>query len=358
MYWLWNPDPVAFTVGNIGISWYGLLWALGFFIAQRLVIFMYGIEKKPGRDLDALLIYLIVGTVAGARLMHCLFYDPGYYARNPIAILRIWEGGLASHGAAIGILTALFVFARRKKDQPFLWLVDRIAIVAAIVGGLVRVGNFINSEVIGTPTLGSYGVVFVAPVLDAARSSTPAIASVDMRQDPLRTPAGPGVVPLTLSVAPRDSILSDMQRLGILQRVQAAILASADALANVRPDRLQSLSQPEEGSGGLDLHLIGIARHPVQLYEAAVYLLLAAGLFAVWWRRRSAIPYGQLLGWFLVVTFGSRFFLEYLKAPVTPADSQLPISIGQMLSIPFAFAGIVFLRSVRRQGVAMHGDRK
>ncbi len=147
MYWLWDPDPVAFVLGDVVIGWYGILFAFGFLVAQRLVIFMYRAEVKPGRDLDALLIYLIIGTVVGARLGHCLFYDPLFYLRNPLSVLKIWEGGLASHGAGAGLLVACAIFARRKNDQPFLWLVDRIAIVAALVGSLVRVGNFVNSEI-------------------------------------------------------------------------------------------------------------------------------------------------------------------------------------------------------------------
>ncbi len=349
MHWIWNPDPLAFTVGNIGISWYGLLWALGFFIAQRLVIFMYRKERKPGRDLDALLIYLIVGTVAGARLIHCLFYDPGYYARDPISVVKIWEGGLSSHGAALGILTALFVFSRRKKDQPLFWLVDRIAIVAAIVGGLVRVGNFINSEIIGTRTNSSSGVVFVAPVREAVLSSDSAIEVVEIRGDPTRAQARPGLVPLTMTVIPKDSRRSDQERSSMLRHVETTLLNRGDAQANVQLERVQDWDRSQTDGVTMSLRLWGIARHPVQLYEATVYLLLAGGLFAVWWKRKGSIPHGHLLGWFMVVTFGSRILLEHLKAPVTSTDSQLPMSIGQMFSIPFALAGFILLWRARQR---------
>jgi phosphatidylglycerol---prolipoprotein diacylglyceryl transferase len=349
MYWLWNPNPVAFTVGDVGISWYGILWALGFLIAQRLVIFMYGKEKKPGRDHDALLVYLIVGTVVGARIAHCLFYDPGYYLRNPVSVLKVWEGGLASHGAAAGILTALFIFSRRKKDQPFFWLADRIAIVAAIVGGLVRVGNFVNSEIIGTRTQSSYGVVFVAPVRDAVRTSDPAIINVAIRADEARKPDQPGLVPLNVVITTTEPSSSVGRRDEILHHVQTGLVISREAQANIQLDEILRQTSLKGEDVDMSLNLVGIARHPVQLYEATVCFILAASLFAVWLKRGSAIPHGQLFGWFLAVIFGSRFLLEYFKAAVTPGDSQLPVSIGQFLSLPFALVGLSLLISLRRQ---------
>ena len=121
------------------------------------------IFKKEGLSvelLDKLTVYVAVGTVVGARLGHCLFYDPAYYLQNPIEIIKIWRGGLASHGAAIGILIALYYFARKNK-KPYLWILDRIVIVVALAGFFIRMGNLMNSEIYGIETSLPWGFIFV-----------------------------------------------------------------------------------------------------------------------------------------------------------------------------------------------------
>jgi len=103
---------------------------------------------------------MFIGVALGARLGHCLFYDPVFYLGHPIEILKIWEGGLASHGAAIGVLLSLFVFTRRENRPSYFWLLDRIVIPVALAGMLIRIGNFFNSEIVGIPTNRSWAVVF------------------------------------------------------------------------------------------------------------------------------------------------------------------------------------------------------
>jgi prolipoprotein diacylglyceryl transferase len=119
-------------------------------------------EHKSERDLNDLVWYMILGTVLGARLGHCLFYNPGYYLSHPIEILEIWKGGLASHGAAIGILTAIYIYVRKRKDISFLWIMDRIVITVALAGFFIRMGNLFNSEIIGKPTNANWGFVFAS----------------------------------------------------------------------------------------------------------------------------------------------------------------------------------------------------
>ncbi len=157
---LWSVDPILFQVGPLTIRHYGVLFALSFFIGHNIIRSVFRREGKPESDLATLLTYMLIGTTVGARLGHCLFYDPGYYLGNPHRMLMVWEGGLASHGAAIGILTALFVYARRHPDQPYLWLLDRMVIVVALAGLLIRLGNFLNSEILGIPTDLPWAVVF------------------------------------------------------------------------------------------------------------------------------------------------------------------------------------------------------
>jgi len=142
----WNVDPEILSIGFVSIRYYSLLFMLSFIAGIIIFHYIYKNENKPKEDLDPLLIYMMVGTIVGARLGHCLFYDPGYYLSNPIQILKVWEGGLASHGAAIGILLSLYMYSKTHPDQPFLWLVDRIVITVALAGFFIRMGNLFNSE--------------------------------------------------------------------------------------------------------------------------------------------------------------------------------------------------------------------
>ena len=156
----WNVDPEIFSLGQLSIRWYGLLFASaflsGYIVFSRFLI----TERLNSEMLDQLLIYVAVGTVLGARLGHCFFYEPDYFLKNPLEILKIWKGGLASHGAAIGILLSLWLYIRKYK-LPFLWLIDRIVIVVALGGAFIRLGNLFNSEIYGLPTDLPFGFEFV-----------------------------------------------------------------------------------------------------------------------------------------------------------------------------------------------------
>ncbi len=156
----WNVDPEIVKIWIFSIRWYGLLFASGFVVGFPIMTWIYKNENKNVDNLNDLLWYMMLGVVLGARLGHCLFYDPVYYLSNPLQILFIWKGGLASHGAAIGVTLALVYYSRRFKDQPFLWVADRIVIPSMLGGAFIRIGNFFNSEIIGKPTGGDWGVIF------------------------------------------------------------------------------------------------------------------------------------------------------------------------------------------------------
>lgn len=155
----WNPDPLFFSLGVIHIRWYGLFFAGAFLAGSYMMGRIYDREGVSRAELDNLFVYLVTGTLLGARLGHCLFYDPGHYLGHPVDILKVWEGGLASHGGALGILAALAIFSRRHDRSP-LWLLDRLVIPSAFGGALIRMGNFMNSEILGLPTRSGWGVVF------------------------------------------------------------------------------------------------------------------------------------------------------------------------------------------------------
>ncbi|MBS4033980.1 MAG: prolipoprotein diacylglyceryl transferase [Ignavibacterium sp.] len=161
-YITWDVSREITSIGPITLRWYGLLFALAFVFGFIILTRVYKLEKKPQSDLEQLSIYVILGTVIGARLGHCLFYDPAYYLANPLEMLKVWEGGLASHGAAIGILTALYLFAKKKKDQGMIWTLDRLVIVVALGGALIRLGNLFNSEIIGMQTDVPWAFIFTS----------------------------------------------------------------------------------------------------------------------------------------------------------------------------------------------------
>lgn len=157
---IWDVAPEIFPNWGLPVRWYGLLFASAFIVGQWILTRIYKAEGRTEHDVDVITLYMIVGTVVGARLGHTLFYAPGYYLSNPIEILKIWEGGLASHGATIGILLALYLFSRKYKFN-YLWVLDRIVIVVASGGALIRLGNLMNSEIFGRPTDLPWGFVFV-----------------------------------------------------------------------------------------------------------------------------------------------------------------------------------------------------
>lgn len=157
----WDVDPEIFRIGFFALRWYSLLFMLSFVVGLVIFNWIYKQEKRNVADIDQFLIYMLLGTVIGARLGHCLFYDPGYYLSNPLLILKVWQGGLASHGAAIGILIAIYLYSRTKKDQPYLWLLDRVVITVALAGVFIRTGNLFNSEICGKPTDVPWAFLFV-----------------------------------------------------------------------------------------------------------------------------------------------------------------------------------------------------
>lgn len=256
----WNVSPQIVQIGPFPIHWYSFGWILAFGCGFFLVQWMYRREGKPEKDLDTILLYMILGAIIGARLGHCLFYRPGYYLENPLEIIAFWRGfrGLASHGGTLGILVALFIFCRRHPDQPYLWLLDRIAAPTALGGMFIRLGNLMNSEILGVPTDAPWGVVF---------------ARVD-----------------------------------------------------------------------------SVPRHPAQLYEALAYGATFLLLFTMYRKRGPEVPRGFLTGSFFICVFGARFFIEFVKERHTPLTEGLPLSMGQILSIPLVVLGLAVAGWAWRKG--------
>ena len=157
---IWNIDPEILNLGFLSLRWYGLLFATAFLLSSFLGKWIFIRENQDLENLDRLIIYMMLGTVIGARLGHCLFYEPIYYLSNPLEILKVWKGGLASHGAGIGIFFSIYLYSRKTVEHSYLWVIDRCSIITVMSGFFIRLGNFFNSEIIGQATGSNWGVVF------------------------------------------------------------------------------------------------------------------------------------------------------------------------------------------------------
>lgn len=256
---VWNVDPEIFRYGNFAIRYYGILFALGFVLGYIIMGKIFAREKLPQKLLDTLTTYMVVGTVIGARLGHCLFYEPGYYLSNPFEILKVWEGGLASHGAAIGILIALVIFVRKAK-KSYLWILDRVVIVVALAGLCIRMGNLMNSEIYGRETTLAWGFIF-------------------------------------------------------------------------------------ERAGET------IPKHPTQIYEGLGYFLIFIVLYQIYLKKFQKLKSGFIFGLFLILLFGIRFIIEFIKEPQVSFEANMILNLGQLLSIPFILTGIGLLLWTRNKEI-------
>jgi phosphatidylglycerol---prolipoprotein diacylglyceryl transferase len=157
---IWSVNPEIFSLGPISVRYYGLFWALSFYIGYEILLRIFKKESVPVKELEHLLIFMAVGSIVGARLGHCFFYAWDYYSQNLVEIFYIWEGGLASHGGAFGIILALFAFQKYKSSQKTIWTLDRIVIPIALAAAFIRLGNLMNSEIYGIETSLSWGFIF------------------------------------------------------------------------------------------------------------------------------------------------------------------------------------------------------
>ena len=373
-YIIWNASPDIFTLPipfidkELTLRWYGLLFALGFLISQQILYYIFKKEGKPEKDVDTLTIYMVIATVIGARLGHVLFYEPERYFSNPIDIIKVWEGGLASHGAAVGILLALWLYSRKKikimstdgksvlkvdsrPNQNYLQTLDRIVILVALTGALIRFGNFMNSEIIGKPTHSDSGVVFARNVTEVLKSDG-SISDVKYLQvDTTANAEGNQPVKLLLEFTSNEgdqAIYSDY----VEGRVNSALSYSPYVIEHIdQKGYVQySVTKDEANKYYAIINTYAIPRHPAQLYESISCLLLFAFLFWLWTKNKEKLAEGRLFGIFLIVCFGLRFFYEFLKESQVDFENSLPLNMGQFLSIPLVLIGIyILIRSFQKE---------
>lgn len=157
----WNASPEIFSIGSLSVRWYGVFWALSFLLGYEIILRIFKREGVPVRQADKLLVYMALGAIVGARLGHCFFYDFEYYSRNLLEVFKVWEGGLASHGGAIGILLALYYYQKKVGTKSYAWLLDRLVIPISLGAFFIRMGNLMNSEIYGHQTDLPWGFIFV-----------------------------------------------------------------------------------------------------------------------------------------------------------------------------------------------------
>jgi phosphatidylglycerol:prolipoprotein diacylglycerol transferase len=375
-YIIWSPNPEIFpnfdfNIGsfNLGdIRWYGLLFAMGFIISQQIMYKIYKTENMPEKDVDSLTLWMIISTIIGARLGHVIFYEPMRYLQDPISILKTWEGGLASHGATIGILTAIYLYSnylvdinplkgrfvwkkRKRPGQSFLWVVDRIVICVAITGALIRFGNFINSEIIGLPTRTNQGVVFARDLIDRIEAM-PQVEDADVVKDGDRKIDEMGYVPVNVEIAFNNSVGNEGVANSLIRTNVKTILTSYEYI-NLHfyyppSNTMQFSVKQQNGKFLANVRTRAIARHPAQLYESISTFLLFVFLFYLWTRKKGKLPEGMLFGIFLVILFGLRFLYEFVKEAQVDFEKTMSLNMGQILSIPLVLIGIWILLNLKK----------
>lgn len=306
---LWNPNETLFSLGPVQIKYYNLLWITSFALGWVIIKKIFSNEKKPIEQLDSLFLYTVIATMLGARLGHVFFYDWAYYQNHLIEILlpirenpsgRLFGiitgyeftgfAGLASHGAALGVIIGMYLYNRKYPDYKILWLLDRLVVPVSLGAFFVRLGNFFNSEINGKITEKAF--VFATKFI---RDSDDMPASRAMALTKERTAS-----------AAYNAIENNPKFASILESIPF--------------------------------------RHPAQLYEGVCYIFVFIILSYFYWKTDKKNKAGFLFGLFLMLLWTIRFFVEFVKKSQGGFEESLgTLSTGQWLSIPFILIGAYFV---------------
>ena len=292
---VWNPSE-GIDLGFFMIRYYSLMFVIAFGLGWYIMKHIFVREGESIEKLDSLFIWMVLATLAGARLGHVVFYDWEYFRNNLLEIflpVRFEPSfhftgftGLASHGAAIGIILAMYFYSKNILQRPQLWILDRIVVPVASGAIFVRLGNFFNSEIIGETTSSSFGIKFIRDYF-----------------------------------SPRDAV----------NATQIADPSEAYKAIATDPKFTTLLEQVP-------------AKHPTQLYEAFCYIFVFAILFFLYWKTEARKKSGYLFGLFLILLFSVRIVVESVKESQGGFESALGLlSTGQWLSIPFILIGFYFV---------------
>ena len=297
---VWNPSE-GIDLGFFMIRYYSLMFVIAFGLGWYIMKHIFVREGETIEKLDSLFIWMVVATLAGARLGHVFFYDWEYFRNNLLEIflpVRFEPSfhftgftGLASHGATISIIVAMYFYSKNILHKPQLWILDRIVIPSASGAIFVRIGNFFNSEIIGKETTSTFGIQFIRDYF-----------------------------------SPRDAV----------NATQIADSKEAYAAIATDPKFTTLLEQVP-------------TKHPTQLYEAFCYVFVFAILFFLYWKTEARKKSGYLFGLFLILLFSVRIVVESVKESQGGFESALGLlSTGQWLSIPFIVTGLYFVYTAKQ----------
>lgn len=298
---VWNPSE-GFDLGFFMIHYYSLMFVIAFGLGWYIMKNIFENENESIEKLDSLFIWTVLATLLGARLGHVFFYDWEYYRNHLAEILLPFRfeptleftgfQGLASHGAAIAIIISMYYFSKKVMKKPLLWVLDRVVIPVASGAIFVRIGNFFNSEIVGTPTDSTFGIKFIRDYFSA-----------------------------------RDAVT----------KTQISSPNEAYNAIATNPQFSELLAQVP-------------AKHPAQLYESFCYIFVFAILFFLYWKTNVKEKLGFLFGIFLVLLWTVRFVVEYVKESQGGFENALGLfSTGQWLSIPFIIIGFYFVFNAKKQ---------
>ena len=358
-YIIWNGSPEIFSINSLGFAlrWYGLLFALGFLISQQVLYYIYRQEDKPEKDVDTLTIYMVLATILGARLGHVIFYQPELFITDPLSILLPFElspfrftglQGLASHGGAFGILFALWLYSRKKKPgQNYIQVLDRIVIVVALTGALIRLGNFFNSEIVGLPSNNPLSVVFINRVTEGIKDykgDNNPTEFIKVEKDRTLPEGSNGRMPINIYVIFKKGI-SQSDAVSFVEGDVKHFLTYYNEFVDepVMIPLNYKMDVDSNGNLAAKVSTFGIARHPAQLYESISCVILFIILFLMWKKDKANIPPGRIFGVFMIVLWSLRFAYEFLKENQVSFEDELPLNMGQILSIPLVIVGVFIL---------------
>ncbi|MXN92354.1 prolipoprotein diacylglyceryl transferase [Flavobacterium sp. Sd200] len=301
----WNSDK-GIPLGPITLHYYSLMFMAAFLLGWFLMKKIFDHEGENIEKLDKLFIYSLIGIFLGARLGHVFFYDWAYFKDHPAEILIPFQfepeltftgfTGLASHGAAIATIIMVVWYSKKIIHRPVLWVLDRITIPVAIGGAFVRIGNFFNSEILGSET-------------------SPAL-------------------PTAVRFVRGENWLTDEQAMSITRQADAN---TAYKMIAGNPNFADTLAKIP-------------FRHPAQLYEASGYIIVFAVLYYMYWKTDSRNKPGLLFGVFLILLWSIRFAVEFVKQSQGGFEEQLHVfSTGQWLSIPFILIGFYLIFKAKEQ---------
>ena len=340
----WDVDPEAFSLFGREIRWYGILWAAAVLCTTYTVNRMWKWEKSSEKWFDSLFMHVLTGLIIGARLGHCLFYDPVYYLSSPFKMLMVWEGGLASHGGAIGMTLGICIYSLRIAKEKMDWKhLGIFALIGFLAGGLCY-----------------YIYSLISGVAISLWTEDALIALI-----------------MGLFVGICVSMVYKTRKMTIwtLDRVVIGVAAGAASI------RLGNLMNSEIYGGPTDMpwgfNFIRDAKwhrpileggsgelpcHPTQIYEALIYLFIFGLGTYLFYKTTVRNKTGLILGISLIGIFFSRFLLEFIKNLQEPFEIQMVntigINMGQLLSLPFVIWGVWLVWTAIKRGEVIGNEKK